>query len=265
MLIPNRINSISQEAYMNFEYFDRLLMESSYDEIRVIGKDIELDGYCAHIIGMTLKDKQAFIYALELAEHSDEEETFQSITDKNHRQQLKDSYENEKDTVFLRIREFHSNGKVYEVAGGNSSITENYNIAEHILFYLIMRGNGWKMSEESPLYGTDWGCLKMSVMELRDEMEELPDWGTDLEVVRDNYATTKALEIPVSLICGETPTISFHLEDGTQVECYINRICLKDVWADHERRFADEKYIAQALQHVSMEEFQKMKEQCEEA
>ena len=72
---------------MNFKHFDRLLMESSYDEIRVIGKDIELDGHCAHMIGMTRKDKQARINALELAEHSDEEATFQSITDKNHRQQ----------------------------------------------------------------------------------------------------------------------------------------------------------------------------------
>lgn len=250
---------------MNFKHFDRLLMESSYDEIRVIGKDIELDGHCAHMIGMTRKDKQARIYALELAEHSDEEATFQSITDKNHRQQLKETYENEEDNVFLRIREFHSNGKVYEVAGANSAITEDYNMAEHMLFYLIMREHGWKMSEDSPLYGTDWGCLKMSVVELRDEMEELPDWGTELEVVVENHATTKALEIPVTLTCGETPAISFHLADGTPAECYINRICLEDVWADHERRFADEEYRNRMLEYVSMEEFQKMKQQCEEA
>lgn len=111
---------------MNFEHFDRMIMKASYDDVKVIGRDVELDGRCAHIIGMTLKDKQAFVYTLELQEHpSTEEEIFQSIADKTHRQQMKDSYGNEKNIAFLRIREFHSNGKVYEVAGANSSITRN--------------------------------------------------------------------------------------------------------------------------------------------
>lgn len=251
---------------MNFKHFDRLLMEASYDEVKVIGRDVELDGHYAHIIGMTLKDKQAFVYALELVEHSDAvEEIFQSVTDKTHRQQMKDSYENEKNIAFLRVREFHSNGKVYAVAGGNSSIIENYNMAENMLFYLKMRENGWKMPEESPLYTSDWECLQMSVIKLRDEMEELPDWGMDLEVVKDSHSKTELLEIPVILTCGENPVISFNLGDGTQAECYINKICLKDVWADHERRFTDEEYINRVLEHVSVEEFQKMKEQCEEA
>ena len=251
---------------MNFKHFDRLLMEASYDEVKVIGRDVELDGHYAHIIGMTLKDKQAFVYTLELQEQPNaEEELFQSIADKTHRQQMKDSCKNEKNSAFLRIREFRSNGKVYEVAGANSSITQNYNMAEHMLIYLVMREHGWKMSEESPLYTADWECLQMSVIKLRDEMEELPDWGMDLEVVKDSYPKTGLLEIPVTLICGESPVISFRLGDDTQAECYINKICIQDVWADHECRFADEEYRSRILEHVSIEEFQKMKEQREEA
>ncbi len=251
---------------MNFKQFDRLLMEASYDEVKVIGRDVELDGHYAHIIGMTLKEKQAFVYALELVEHSDAaEEITQAVTEKTHRQCMKDSCENERNIAFLRIREFHSNGKVYAVAGANSSITENWNMAEHMLLYLKMRENGWKMPKKSPLYTSDWECLQLSVIELKDEMEELPDWGEDLEVVKDSYPKTRLLEIPVILTCGETPVISFDLEDGTQTECYINKICLYDVWADQERRFTDEEYINKVLEHVSMEEFQKMKEQCETA
>ena len=45
---------------MNFKHFDRLITKASYDEIKVIGRDVELDGHYAHIIGMTLKDRQAF-------------------------------------------------------------------------------------------------------------------------------------------------------------------------------------------------------------
>lgn len=251
---------------MNFEHFDRMLMEASYDEVKIIGKDVELDGHCAHIIGMTLKDKQARVYALELTEHSDtEEELFQSVADKTHRQQMIDNCKNEKDIVFFRIREFHSNGKVYEVAGANSSITQDYNMAENMLFYMVMREHGWRMPENSPLYTANWESLQMSVIELRDEMEELPDWGTDLEIVKDNYPRTELLEIPVMLTCGETPTVSFCLEDGTQAECYVNKIFIQDVWADHERRFADEEYRSRMLEHVSEEELQRMKEQCEEA
>jgi len=251
---------------MDFKYFDRILKKASYDEVKVIGRDVKLDGHYAHIIGMTLKDKQAFVYALELMEHPDaEEEVFHSITDKTHRQQMKDNYENEKDIAVLRVREFHSNGKVYEVAGANSSVTKNYNMAEHILIYLMMREHGWKMPVESPLYKSDWECLQMSVIKLRDEMEELPDWGMDLEIVKDSHAKTELLEIPVTLTCGEHPVIPFHLNDGTQAECYINKIYLHDIWADHERRFADEEYKNKVLEHISEEEFQKMKEQSEKA
>ena len=254
------------DLQMNFEHFDRLLMEASFDEVKVIGRDVELDGHYAHIIGMTLKDKQALVYAFELVERPDpEEELFQSLAEKTHRQQMKDSYENAKNMVFLRVREFHSNGKVYAVAGANTSITENYNMAEHMLFYLMMREYGWKMPEESPLYTADWQCLQMSIIELRDEMEELPDWGRNLEVVKDSHPKTGLLEIPVVLTCGDNPVISFRLGDGTPAECYINKICLKDVWADHERRFQDEEYINKVLERVSMEELQKMKEQCEAA
>ena len=59
---------------MNFKHFDRLLMEASYDEVKVIGRDVELDGHYAHIIGMTLKDKRAFVYALEFVEQPYAEE-----------------------------------------------------------------------------------------------------------------------------------------------------------------------------------------------
>lgn len=240
-------------------------MENSYDEVKVIGRDVELDGHYAHIIGMTLKDRQTFVYVLELVEHFDIEEDFQSLTDVTHRQQMINNCKNEMNIAFLRVREFHSNGKIYAVSGANSSVTENYNIAEHILFYLMMREHGWKISEKSPLYTIDWECLQMLVIELRDEMEELPDWGIDLEIVKDSHSKTELLEIPVILTCGEHPVISFQLEDGTQAECYINKICLEDVWADFEHRFEDEEYRNRALEHISIEEFQKMKEQCEEA
>lgn len=251
---------------MNFKHFDRLFTEASYDEVKVIGRDAQLDGHFVHIIGMTLKNKKAFVYALELAKCFDaEEENFQNLMDKTHRQQLKNSYENERNSALLRIREFHSNGKVYTAAGANLSVTQNYNMAEHMFFYLMMREQGWKMQEESPLYTLDWKCLQLAVIELKDEMEQLPDWTMDLEVVKDSYSKTEVLEIPVVLTCKEQPVISFQLKDGTQAKCYINKISLHDVWEEQERRFNDKKYINKILEQGSMEQFQEMKKLCEEA
>lgn len=89
---------------MDFKHFDRMIKQSSYDEVKVIGRDVELGGHCAHIIGMTLKDKHAFVYVLELAE-----------------------------IPFLTMREFHSNGKCYEIAGADSCVIDNYNMAEYML------------------------------------------------------------------------------------------------------------------------------------
>lgn len=50
------------ELPMNFKHLDRLIMASFYDEIKVIGRDVNPDGHYAHIIGLTLKEKHAFVY-----------------------------------------------------------------------------------------------------------------------------------------------------------------------------------------------------------
>lgn len=250
---------------MNFKQLDRLLMETSYDEVKVIGRDVEWDGQCAHLIGMTLKDRQAVVTVLELQEQHDTEEDAQNFTEKTHRQQMRSDYRNEERTDFLGVSAFRSNGKDYEVSGGTASFIETYNTAECMLLFLAMREHGWRLPEESPLYTADWECLRLVVLELRDEMEALPDWETDLEVVKERMPKTELLEIPLKLTCGEQPVLSFPFRDGTQAMCYINRICIQDVWADFERRFADEAYRSKVLEQISEEEFQKMKEHCEEA
>ena len=117
---------------MNFKHFERLLTKASYDEVKVIGRDVKLDGQYAHIVGMTLKDRQAFVYVLELVEHSDTEEgNFQSLTERTHRQQMTNNCKSEKNITFLRVREFHSNGKVYAVADKKKTKIDNYNLKHY--------------------------------------------------------------------------------------------------------------------------------------
>lgn len=251
---------------MNFKYFDRLLTEAAYDDIKVIGKDAELDGNSVHIIGMTLKDEKAYVYGLELKKTSDEEEDcIQAGRDQTRRQEFKDNCANESDIAFMRIREFHSNGKIYETAGASSSLIEKHNMAETMLLFLSMREKGWKVPEDSPFYEPFWECLYLTVVELRDEVEALPDWDKNLEIVVDHHSKTVILEIPCMLTCSEAPVIPFCLADGTQAECYINKVCPEDIWADHERRFADPEYIKRMSAYVSEQELQEMKAHVEEA
>lgn len=249
---------------MNFEKFERLFRENSYDEIRIIGKDIEIDGQFIYIIGMTLKDGRVSVYALEEAEnYYENEDSYQKI--ENYRQQLKECYSNEDNSILSSISEFHSNGEAYKVESMESCVMESFNTPECMIFFMSMREKGWKISENSYFYDKEWERLTMSVFELENEVETLPEWEKDLEVICYFKPKTKVLEIPITLTLGENTDISFKLNDKTVSKCYINNIFLMDVWEEQEARFEDEEYKNKMLKFVTKEEFMKMKEQCDEA
>ena len=52
---------------MNFEFFNVLCANAEYDEVRVIGKDVEKEGRFYYILGMTLKEKKASLHILEIS------------------------------------------------------------------------------------------------------------------------------------------------------------------------------------------------------
>ena len=62
------------ERQMNYQYFKHLFQQSQYDEIKVIGKDLSKKNQCYHILGMTLKNRQASLYVLEITDKFSEEE-----------------------------------------------------------------------------------------------------------------------------------------------------------------------------------------------
>jgi len=68
------------------------------------------------------------------------------------------------------------------------------------------------------------------------------------------------LELPLSLTCGREDEISFRLSDGREVSSYINNVYLVDIWKELEDMFEDEEYKRKALKYVTIEEFEKMKE-----
>ena len=163
-------------------------------------------------------------------------------------------------SLFLHIREFRCGERSYEVAGGQSGAFKENDYLEAYMLFIKMQQAGWKVSEESPFYHLLWEILAITTIELRDEFDSIPEWKEEIEILYDTNFKRYPVEKPVLLECGKTADIAFGLEDGKQAMCYINKIELHDIWAEQDERFADPVYRERVLQHISEEEFEKMKE-----
>lgn len=284
---------------MDFRFFQTLFEHSAFDEIKVIGKDIIKEGHPGHIIGMTRKDKQVRIYILEQNESLEElgtdiesacglqevswtkpdyenqaafeaesngEEGKMSCrnlrTERTPREQMRHSMNAERIRGhFLHIRSFQIGDRLLETAGANCGNLHNGNYSEVYLLFTQFLQAGWRVSETSPFYTTGWKNLTITNMELREEMEDLPEWAEEVWITYDTNPLEGAIELPVTLEVGKPKELIFSLQDGRETACYINGVYLMDVWAEEERKFADPVYRERMLQHVSEEQLEQMKEQ----
>lgn len=246
---------------MNLEEFIGLHNHLNFDEIQVIGKDLELEGRSYHIVGLFRKDKQAELLVLGLCEDL-EERTYQK--ESSRREQMRSSMRSEgKHSHFLHIRSFRCDGVTYEVGSATSGYCGHGDYGEtYVLFEKLLQA-GWMISEDSPFYEAQWEFLEITRIELREKIKCLPQWKGQLEIEKDSIPQSSLLEIPVELAIGENSEqeITFSLQDGRPVTCYINHVYLSDVWEEEEARFADSAYRERMLQYVSVEQLEQMKEQ----
>ena len=251
---------------MNFRYFQTLLSNSDFDEIKVIGKEIKKDDNPYHIIGMTLKDKKACLHVLEapdyLVERGEFEEEEQIGPKKRTpRNSMKEDMMSEvNQSLFLHMREIHNGDNVLEMSGGQSGAIRQGDYLEAYILFAKMSEAGWEMSQDFLFYTYPWDFLAVTNIELRGEFDSLPEWNEDMEIFYDVMPKQYPVEKSVLLECGKTTDIEFNLEDGKKAICYINKIELHDIWAGQEERFTDPKYVERVLEHMSEEEFEKMKE-----
>lgn len=244
---------------MNFNIFNHYYKESNYDEIKVIGKEIQKEGKPYHIIGMTLKDGNARLYVLELTTPLSEMEPWR---EKTPRESLKESMESDRNhSFFMHIREFRDGDTVYETAGAASGAIEQGDFAEAYMLFSRMYEAGWSISKESAFWEMPWENISVTNIELHEEYEKLPEWGEDMEALIYPVPANVAIEKPITLECGKTKEINFSLKSGKKTICYINKVELMDVWADQEKKFAEDSYREKMLRHMSEQEFEQMKEQ----
>lgn len=256
---------------MTLKFFQKLYGHSEFDEIKIIGKDIVKEGRPYHIIGLVRKKKQVMLYVLGLCEPMSEHMPY---SERNRREQMKSSMQSERNhSFFLRIRSFHCGELQYEVSSANSGPCRNSDYAEVYLLFMKMLQAGWRVTEESPFYNADWDNLSITNIELREKMEQLPEWRDDMcddlwndvWVSFDTAPVECALELPLLLEVEKSREISFAMQDGRDATCYINRVYLLDVWADEEQKFKDPDYRQRMLQHMTEAELENVKTQLFEA
>lgn len=244
---------------MNFEIFNHFYQESQYDEIKVIGKEGQKEGKPYHIIGMTLKEKQAHLYVMELTESCEEREPWR---EKTPRESMKESMESDRNaSFFMHIREFRSKDMVYETAGATCGAIDQGNFGEAYMLFAKMYEAGWKITEESPFIDIPWERVALTNIELRGEYDSLPMWEEPMEVLVWQIPVNAAIEKSIILECGKNGEIEFTLKAGNSAICYINKVELMDVWAEQEKKFSDTAYREKMLQHVSEDELEQMKQQ----
>lgn len=245
---------------MNFEYFQELNSNTKFDEIKVIGRDVNKDNRWYHIIGMTWKDKKVTLYVLELSDYLSEEEGF--YKEATPRNSLKNSMEEQRNqNFFMHIREFQSGEKTYETAGATGTPLKYSDYSEAYLLFLKMMDAGWRVPEDSPFYNISWELFTIIEIRLQEELEYLPEWTEDMQVLVDSAPESYAVELPVFLKCGESKELRFLMADKKEAICYINKVYLIDMWEEEEKRFSDPDYKERMLLHMSENEFKQMKEQ----
>lgn len=247
---------------MNFEFFQELHANTDFDEVKVIGKDVEKEGRPYYILGMTLKEKKASLHVLEMADYPLEEYNHKETP----RESLKNAIESRRNrSFFMHIRELQNGETSYETAGATSGPLRHNNPYEPFMLFVRMHEAGWKVSKDSFFYDVEWECLAVTNIELHDEFESLPEWTDDMQVLVDFIPEDHVVELPVVLECGKEIELEFKMEDGSPAACYINKIETVDVWADTEEKFADSEYRERMLQHMTEAEFEHMKERLCEA
>lgn len=244
---------------MNLEHFIGLHNHIAFDEIHIIGKDLEREGKPYHIVGLLRKGTKAELLVLGLCEDL-EERKFNR--ESNRREQMRHSIlSEERESFFMRIRSFICEDVTYETGGATTGCCGCGDYGETYVLLEKLLQAGWCVAEDSPFYKAQWEFLEITRVELREEMECLPEWKGLLEVEFDTKPQRGVLEIPVELKTGEEKEIHFKLQDGREATCYINRVYLPDVWEEEKSKFEDSAYRERMLQHVSEEQLEQIKEQ----
>lgn len=250
---------------MNYEMFHSYSKVFRYDEVRIIGKDLCVDGEWIHIVGMTRKEEQAYLCILEQQPALEVHPVWKK--DATNRESMLESAE-EPEACALHINRIMIGENTFELQGGTGgNIAQQAEQAQAYLFFGQMLENGWSIPEESYFYQLDWNCIGLVELRLVNTYEKLPELiGEIRQLILGPSVRRHIIQMPVRLEQGKNNQLHFTIEEaGEEIICYINQVRMIEPLVEEQSRFEDAQYREKALQHVTESEFEKMRDTLLEA
>lgn len=216
-----------------------------WEEIQVIGCDVGQDGARSHIVGMIRQGDQAKLYVLEDAEPSGGKgEDLSEKSASEERRTNRDSFSHiDEHNYFDWVTAISVGNEEFSVeSAGAASLGIPDNIRNWLLIGEMMKA-GWSLAEDHPFWQRDWDRILLKEIVFQTPVSALPDWGgNEVRIRHGEMWEHDLLEIPVHLVVGQKQEVPFVLKDGRTGNCYINAVYTIDVWAEHEKQFADPRY-----------------------
>lgn len=249
---------------MNYETFQTYMEVFHFEEVKIIGKDLCLDGEWIHVVGMGRKKEGTFFYILEEQPALEERPVWRQNQTK--RESMLESADRH-DGNALHIRSIKIGEDLFEFQGGTGGNQAQAESAEAYFFFQQMIENGWRIPEDSCFYRLEWNCMGLVALHLKDSDERLPVLAGEIEqVTLGPTHKSYIIQRPVRLERGKTSQLSFSLEEGgEEMICYINSVDMTEPLIEEQERFNDAQYQERVLQHISRDEFEEMKKMALES
>ncbi len=252
---------------MNIRYLQDLL--SRIDEIKIIGKNVEIDCVVCNVAGLVRYGQQLRLIILEYDEqfrNQIEEMEISELCDikkafETNRIMMKDREKINTHQPFSAIKNVIIGDIEFEVSGSENRRL-NVQDGESVLFLSELLRNGWNPE------GIDYQNIDMlflNSIELAGNYTKIPDLENNpmLHFTMRKDSVSNLVEQPVTLtVNGQYPEKLWFRNEKTGEEHWvqINNVYLSDMWADMEKTFSDPK----VLEQITKEQIDEAKKEFEE-
>lgn len=250
---------------MDFECFTETVSQFQYDEVKVIGKTVEIEGRPCHIIALLRQGEQAQICML-----TQEDAVPQALMRET--KTMRESLKGRTGTQMPGLQKIKIGNTVLETEGGTGYCMQA-SVTDTAVLTLKLMEAGWQLPHDNAFWEMDWEQVTMTIDRFRGTYKLLPDvdgaqisvtWGPQfLEYMVEKPVTLTVSDEQEGVRGGQELPFTMTGADGSIKEgiCYINHVALIDVWKEQEARYADPEYQKQALEHVTPEAFEEIKKQ----
>ena len=250
---------------MDLKELSQLVAEYKYDEIKIIGKTIQIDDLYYHLAALMRKENKAYLCILSQSQ-SWEEYVDELIGKKSNRQSLLEQPRYEKPSLrTLCVDGFEMQAE--SISGGSLKMDI---VAQLLMVQLLERG--WQVPVQGGIDTADWDSIEIQTVCFSNSLEQLPHLSNAQLVGHWQHGSrTCLIQEPCTLaitdvkagISGEQK-LPFTVTDlqGIVHEqvCYINQVALFDPWETEEKRFSDPQYQKRMLEHVSQQQLEEIKQ-----